>query len=132
MVTGVLEGQLCGATGTLIPLSNQNIIDCACRRGLNCSLEEISAGLTRLGGIESEASYPDDPSSNKCRFDPSKIAVRWGGYVDIVSGDENALEQSVAMVGPIGSSIDASHPSFQLYEQGGRYSILFVKTHQLI
>ena len=123
-VTGVLEGQSCIPTGKLVALSNQNIIDCACRRGLSCSLEEISAGLTRLGGIESEASYPDDPSSDKCRFDPSKIAVRWNGYADIVSGNENALQQAVATIGLIGASIDASHSSFQLYTSGGRHFVL--------
>lgn len=120
-VTGVLEGQHCLTTGKLLALSDQNIIDCVCRSALSCSLEEISAGLTKLGGIESEASYPDEPFPDKCRFDPAKIAVKWYGYADIPSREENALQQAVATIGPISTSIDASHASFQLYKRGGMY-----------
>ena len=120
-VTGVLEGQHCIKAGKFLALSNQNIIDCVCRGALSCSFEEISAGLTKLGGIESEASYPDELFPGKCRFDPAKIAVEWGGFVDIPSREENFLQQAVATVGPISTSIDASHASFQLYKRGGMH-----------
>lgn len=136
-VTGVLEGARCAATGKLLALSNQNIIDCICRSGSSCSLEEISAGLTKLGGIESEDSYPDEIVPSKCRFDPAKIAVQWGGFVDVPSREEKALQQAVAMVGPISTSIDASHASFQLYRRGGMHLsaneiFFFVNTHRSI
>jgi hypothetical protein len=63
-------------------------------------------------GIESEDSYPDDPSSHECRFNPKKVAVRYTRFSDIISGKENAQ---------IPVAIDASHASFQLYKSGGMY-----------
>ncbi len=66
--------------------------------------------FSQMGGMESEDSYPDDPSSHECRFNPKKIVVRYTGFSDIISGKENAQ---------IPVAIDASHASFQLYKSGG-------------
>ncbi len=119
--TGAFEGYNYITTGKLVSLSDQNIIDCACERFVaSCSLIEVSAGLSKMGGIESEDSYPDDPFSHECRLDPAKIALRYTGFVDIPS-NENLLQSAVANIGPISVAIDASYASFQLYKSGGMY-----------
>lgn len=55
----------------------------------------------------------------QCRFNPNTVGARCTGYVDVNTGDESALQEAVATIGPISVAIDAGHSSFQLYESGG-------------
>ena len=53
-----------------------------------------------------------------CRFTRSGVGATCTGYEDIPQGDEDALKQAVATIGPISVAIDAGHQSFQLYKSG--------------
>ena len=53
-----------------------------------------------------------------CEFEKSRVAASLTGYVDVTRGDEEALKQAVATVGPVSVAIDASHGSFQSYRSG--------------
>ena len=53
-----------------------------------------------------------------CRFKPDSIGATCTGYTDIPEGDEDALQDAVASIGPVSVAIDAGHSSFQLYETG--------------
>ncbi|XP_023221639.1 cathepsin L-like [Centruroides sculpturatus] len=66
-------------------------------------------------GIDTEDSYPYEAMNDKCRFKRSSIGATCTGYVDVKSGDEEALKQAVATIGPISVSIDASADSFATY-----------------
>ncbi|XP_053191116.1 cathepsin L.1 [Scomber japonicus] len=53
-----------------------------------------------------------------CRYDPAKIGATCTGYIKVKQGDEDALKEAVASVGPVSVGIDASHKTFQLYKSG--------------
>ncbi|GFY48226.1 cathepsin L, partial [Trichonephila inaurata madagascariensis] len=53
-----------------------------------------------------------------CTFKSSSVGATCTGHVDIPSGDEEALKQGVASVGPISIAIDAHHESFHDYKVG--------------
>ena len=56
--------------------------------------------------------------NRNCEFDQSRVAASLTGFVDVTRGDEEALKQAVATVGPVSVAIDASHSSFQSYRSG--------------
>ena len=52
-----------------------------------------------------------------CRFKPSAVGATISDYVRLPPGDEKALQEAVATVGPISVDIHASS-KFQLYKHG--------------
>ena len=62
--------------------------------------------------------YLNQIKDGKCRFKPASVGATDIGFTDIKSGDESALTQAIANVGPISVAIDASPSSFQFYSTG--------------
>jgi cathepsin L len=119
--TGSLEGQWFHKTGKLIPLSEQNLVDCSQdqgNEGCNGGLMDQAFTYIKEKGIESEKAYPYEAEDDTCRYTPSKKVASDTGFVDIDSGNESALVAAIASVGPISVAIDASQDSFQLYSSG--------------
>lgn len=127
--TGSLEGQHFNATGKLVSLSEQNLIDCSGTQGnMGCIGGEADQSFQYIkvnGGIDTEDAYPYEDDDNRCRFQPSAIGATATGYMNVKSKDESALQQAVATIGPIAVAIDSSHSSFQLYKQGSTFLINF-------
>ena len=69
-------------------------------------------------GIDSENTYPYEAKNGKCRYKPANKGADDVGFIDVAQGDEDALLEALATVGPISVAIDASHTSFQLYHSG--------------
>jgi len=124
--TGSLEGAHALHTGSLVGLSEQNLMDCSqaygnqgCDGGL---MDDAFQYIIANHGIDTEASYPytaeDGPS---CQYSAANCGSTLQAYTDVQGGSEGALQTAVATQGPVSVAIDASHPSFQMYSGGVYY-----------
>jgi cathepsin L len=120
--TGALEGQHFKATGKLVSLSEQNLVDCSTKQGnMGCNgglMDQAFEYIKENNGVDTEDSYPYEAQDGDCRFKAADVGATDTGYTDVKSKDESALQDAVANIGPIAVAIDASHSSFQLYKSG--------------
>lgn len=124
--TGSLEGQHAKKFGTLLSLSEENLMDCSrsfgnhgCKGG---TMDLAFRYIERNGGIDTEMSYPyRGVDSLVCKYNSKDSGATVTSYRDIARGSESALQSAVASVGPISVAIDASHHSFQSYKSGVYY-----------
>jgi len=117
--TGTIEGAHAIATGNLVSVSEQQLMDCdtnnnACNGG-NPYLALMYVLLN--GGIDTEASYPYETKKSYCRASSGTKGATITGAHRVRSGSESDLEAAVSTV-PTSVAIDASHYSFQLYSGG--------------
>ncbi|XP_053906898.1 cathepsin S [Cuculus canorus] len=119
---GALEAQMKLKTGKLVSLSAQNLVDCSimygnkgCGGGWETNAFQY---IIDNRGIDSEESYPYTGQEGACRYNPAARAATCSGYVELPYGNETALKDAVANVGPISVNIDARQPTFFLYKSG--------------
>jgi len=74
--------------------------------------------IIKNGGIDTESSYPYTAQDGSCSFSSNSVGATITSFTDVASGDESALQQAVATVGPVSVAIDASQYTFQLYKSG--------------
>uniref|UniRef100_A0A670JNY8 Cathepsin F-like n=1 Tax=Podarcis muralis TaxID=64176 RepID=A0A670JNY8_PODMU len=107
-VTGNVEGQWFLRNGTLVSLSEQELLDCdsvdkACGGGLPSTAYEAIEGL---GGLETERDYSYEGFEQKCGFSKDKVAVYINSSVSI-SRDETEIAAWLAKNGPISIALNA-------------------------
>ncbi|XP_062848547.1 cathepsin S-like [Trichomycterus rosablanca] len=119
---GALEGQLMKTTGRLVSLSPQNLVDCSFKYGnMGCNggfMSEAFKYVIDNGGIDSDRDYPYTASEGPCRYNPSQRAANCSSYNFVSGGNEEALKEAVATIGPISVAIDATRPKFVMYHSG--------------
>ncbi|XP_070600229.1 cathepsin L2-like [Erythrolamprus reginae] len=116
--TGALEGMHFKKTKKLVSLSEQNLLDCSqgtCDGGL---MQIAFQTVIKEGGINSEESYPYDRQKLCCRYKPEESITRCNSFGWIMVGDEKALQEAVAKIGPISVGIDARSNKFKFYKSG--------------
>lgn len=130
--TGSLEGQHFKASGNLVSLSEQNLVDCStnygnqgCNGGL---MDQAFAYIKDNNGIDTESFYPYHAIDQTCQFSPDNVGATDSGFVDVQSKSEDALKQAVGSIGPVSVAIDASHTSFQLYSHGIYHELMCSQT----
>lgn len=123
---GSMEGAHALATGKLVSLSEQELVDCVLDGADTCQTggfqQQGYAYVIKAGGEESEADYPYTATSgNKCAFTKSKVAATFSSWKNVTHGNETALQMAIIARPTVAVAIDASSFWFQLYS-GGVYN----------
>lgn len=119
--TGALEGAKFIRTGELVPLSEQNLLDCdhtdlGCNGGL---MDNAFKFDEKSGGLCSEKDYPYKAKQGKvcltnCTDVPGSIVKT---FVDVPPGKVDALVSAITLQ-PISVAIQANQFVFQFYKGG--------------
>ncbi|MCF8706236.1 C1 family peptidase, partial [Corynebacterium sp. MC-25] len=117
--TGALEGAHYLATGELLSLSEQQLVDCdhecdpeeygacdsGCSGGLMTNAFEYAL---KAGGLEREEDYPyTGTDRGSCNFDKSKIVATVSNF-SVVSTDEDQIAANLVKNGPLAIGINAA------------------------
>ncbi|CAJ1978777.1 unnamed protein product [Sphenostylis stenocarpa] len=117
---GAIEGINKISTGTLVSLSEQELVSCDTKgRDGGCAggyMEDAFEFVIKNGGIASEASYPYKAVDGKCDT-AAPAVVKIKGYEKVPPNSEDALKKAVANQ-PVSVSLDAESRDFMLYASG--------------
>jgi KDEL-tailed cysteine endopeptidase len=120
--TGSIECRTAIATGNLISLSEQQLVDCSYSEGdLGCDggeMDDAFKYVEKNGGLCTEAEYPYEGVDGKCKASScgtyySNIA----SYTDVTVDDEADLE-TATVSGCVSVAVEADQSSFQFYSSG--------------
>ena len=116
--TGTLEGQHAKTSGSLVSLSEQNLVDCSSQNeGCDGGWPTLAMEYIKKNGIDSESSYQYDGNDESCAYNRSNVASYLNDIVLIPSGNMSSLYNAIGLVGPISIAIDAED-DFQFYKAG--------------
>uniref|UniRef100_A0A8C1AP15 Cathepsin S, ortholog 1 n=2 Tax=Cyprinus carpio carpio TaxID=630221 RepID=A0A8C1AP15_CYPCA len=122
---GALEGQMKRRTGSLVPLSPQNLLDCSVSLGnRGCKGGYLSRAFLYIiqnKGIDSNTFYPYEHKQGVCRYSVTGRAGYCSGFRILPRHNEVALQYAVANIGPVSVGVNAKLASFHRY-RGGIYS----------
>lgn len=119
--TGCLESVTAINTGKLVPLSEQQLVDCAqdfnnhgCNGGLPSQAFEY---IKYNKGLMTESAYPYKAYDDKCKYKPELAAAFVKNVVNITAYDEKGMEDAVATHNPVSFAFEVTS-DFMLYSSG--------------
>ncbi|VFQ69392.1 unnamed protein product [Cuscuta campestris] len=119
--TGAIEGINQIVTGSLVSLSEQELIDCDKSYNSGCDgglMDYAYKFVLKNNGIDTEEDYPYQGAQNTCNQAKLKRhIVSIDGYKDVPSNNEKQLLKAVASQ-PVSVGICGSERAFQLYSKG--------------
>jgi len=119
--TGSLEGAWEIATGKLVSISEQQLVDCdkvdsACQGGLM----DNGFDYAQKNSMCTEESYSYKGKKGKCQAKKCTVGIKKGdvtGHKDVDQDDMQAMMEAVSK-GPVSIAIEADKPTFQSYKSG--------------
>lgn len=120
--TGALEGAWQIATGKLVSMSEQQLVDCAKTGNMGCHGGSMDAAFQYLEkyAVCTEESYPYKAKDGFCAESNCTVAIPKGsvvGWKDVPQQDMQALMEAVAQQ-PVSVAIEADQTAFQFYSGG--------------
>jgi len=116
--TGSVESAFYLKTGSLVSLSEQQLVDCSGsyqNQGCNGGLMDYGFQYIKDNGICLENDYKYTASDGKCK--KCKSVTKVDGYVDVTPNSETELKKAVAQQ-PVSVAIEADTTVFQFYSSG--------------
>ena len=120
--TGSVEGAWFISKGSLVSLSEQQLVDCSTAEGN----QGCNGGLMDYGfqyiidnkGITTESAYPYTATGpNTCEAKGKPVAATLSGYKDVAPNNELALETAIVQQ-PVSVAVEADQSVFQFYSGG--------------
>ncbi|KAL3692641.1 hypothetical protein R1sor_006292 [Riccia sorocarpa] len=119
--SGALESAHAQATGHMVLLSEQQLVDCAgafnnfgCGGGLPSQAFEY---IRYNGGLDTEESYPYRAADGVCSFKDSSVGAKVYDVVNITAYNEEELKDAVAFQRPVSIAFEVID-GFNLYTSG--------------
>jgi KDEL-tailed cysteine endopeptidase len=119
--TGSVEGAWFLAKGSLVSLSEQQLVDCSdaegnqgCNGGL---MDQAFQYIIDNKGITTEAAYPYTATDGTCQAKGKPVAATLTGYKDVAANNELALETAIVQQ-PVSVAVEADQSVFQFYSGG--------------
>jgi C1A family cysteine protease len=118
--TGSVEGAHQIKTGSLVSLSEQQLVDCSGAEGnMGCNgglMDYAFEYIIKNKGITTETAYPYTARDGTCKKSQSAAATLTG-YADVAHNQEAQLLAAVTQQ-PVSVAIEADQSGFQFYKSG--------------